>query len=498
MEGYKALPGALCALLSLAGCGFERPAQPAPDPSAAASREWDLPTRLRSCALCAAPSVDPTLEVTHGPLVGAVSDEDATLWARFSRSATFAVAYWPLGATQAARRCSDAGTATVESDHTAVVTLRDLEPHTTYEYELLASTDAEGACATPLSIRGQLTTLPAARRPGAVRFVSGADVSESAMPGFDDIRELAPSFVLLIGDNPYADSAEIDDYEGYRAIYHDVWSAPQFAQLFAETPLFMIWDDHEIMQNYWKGMDDARYAMARTLYDQYQGSHNPKPVHEGEIYYSFEAADIGFFVLDTRTHRSDNLAPDDEHKSMLGARQKQALEAWLVDNRYAVHVIVSSVLFADYSTTGHDSWSSFSTEREDVFDILAETGTKNAFVISGDQHWSAVIRNAHGDLDPYTLYEFQATPLASGERPAPLRRDAGLLALDNTHNCFAVFDVDTMSDPVELTYTLCAVGAPCRPGEEGFPISPTDLAMTELPYTLRFRGSAHGFELMTP
>jgi alkaline phosphatase D len=454
-------------------------------------------TRLRTCAICAKSTLDPQLEVTHGPLVGAVGDRYAKIWARFSSAATFAVAYWPVGEPDE-RQCSDPGTANPESDHTAVVRLSDLNPSTTYEYELLASTDADGGCANPLPISAQLTTLPEARTPGAIRFVTGADVAGSYIPAFDDVGQTSPHFVVLLGDNPYADAAEGNEYEDLRAMYHDVWSAPQFAGLFAETPLFMTWDDHEIMENYWKGKDDTRYEIARRLFDQYQGSHNPDPLHEGEIYYAFEAADVGFFVMDTRTHRSDNFAEDDANKSMLGARQKAALEEWLVDDRYAAHVIVSSVLYADFSTTGRDAWTAFRTERQDLFDIIAESGTRNAIVISGDQHWSAVIRNDHGDIDPYALFEFQATPIASGERDATMRRDEALLALDNRHNVFAVFDVDTTVEPIELTYTLCAVGAPCRPGEEDSPISPTQEALTEIPYTMQFRGGARGFELIEP
>jgi alkaline phosphatase D len=256
----------------------------------------------------------------------------------------------------------------------------------------------------------------------------------------------------------------------------------------------MIWDDHELVDNYFKGKDDAVHAFARPLYDEYQGSHNPDPLVDGELYYTFEAGDIGFFVLDTRSHRSRNSDPDGPDKTMLGSEQKQRLLAWLSANEHQVHVIVSSVLMSDFSTTGSDSWTAFSTEREEILTAIADEGTSHVIVISGDQHWSAIMRLDRGD-PPYSIYEFEATPIGFDERVAPMEADDRLLALDNTHHVFSVFDIDTRTSPPTIDYTLCAVGEACRPHDEAGPV--TSGSSTTVPYTVGFEGRDFGFELVS-
>lgn len=306
----------------------------------------------------------------------------------------------------------------------------------------------------------------------------------------------------MIGDNVYAGNkgrvaGDFDaSYALAQSLYLDIWGGQQFRRLFGRVPTFMIWDDHEIMENYWRGKDDFAYDVGRTLFDIYQGSHNPEPLVPGELYYSFRVGEVGFFVLDTRTYRDGNMEPDDADKTMLGAAQRQLFEEWLSGDDSAVHVIVSSVIFADFTTTGADPWTSFSVERDALLDTIAQNATKNTFIVSGDQHWSAVLHLTPGDVTPYSLYEFQTTPLGAGLRPAPEAPDDTALALDNTHQVFGVFDIDTRTEPPLLDFTLCAAGEPCEPHMEPAP-EITGAAAANVPYSVAFEGSARGF-IMVP
>jgi alkaline phosphatase D len=371
-------------------------------------------------------------------------------------------------------------------DYTAVAELEALTPSTEYAYRL----QTDGCEPGP---EYSFTTLPPEGRPGRIRFVTAGDINGGSVPGFDDIAEVTPDFVLMVGDNVYADgfgmSADV-----YRERYLKVWQGSQFQALFSHVAAFATWDDHELVDNYWDGKNDAVYDFASKLYDDFQGSRNPEPLVPGERYYAFHAADIGFFVLDTRTHRSPNKEPDSADKSMLGGPQKAALLAWLANDRSRVHILLSSVLMSPFSTTGNDSWTAFAIERDEILEAIAVNRPENLFVVSGDQHWSAVIRLDHDSAVPYTVYEFQATPLAFAERGAPDTTSDAVLALDNNHRVFGVFDVDTLANPPQLHYSLCVVGTACDPHQEPYP-SVRDGATT-VPYSVHFEGTADGFRLL--
>jgi alkaline phosphatase D len=183
---------------------------------------------------------------------------------------------------------------------------------------------------------------------------------------------------------------------------------------------------------------------------------------------------------------------NDADKSMLGTVQRQAFEEWLTRDDSRVHVIVSSVILSDFTTTGEDPWSSFSNERDALLKVLVEHATANTFVISGDQHWSAVLKLSPGELEPYSLYEFQTTPLGSGLRAAPQNIDDQVIGLDNKHRVFGLFDIDTRVDPPRLDFTMCAVSEPCDPHAESGPVS-VDVNTAVLPYSMFFEGSDRGF-----
>jgi len=438
----------------------------------------------RGDAAPAPPICEDEPQLSYGPVLGAITDRSVKVWARADRPGAFFVRVWREDTPDRVRTIE--GPPFLADDGFSVALVDELEPDTRYGYRL-----QHDECACPASY--SFETLPARGSSARIRFATAGDVEGADIPGFADIDGVAPAFVLMLGDNVYADGFG-EDEEVYRRRYDSVWGGAQFSELFAHRPAFMIWDDHELVDNYWNGKNPSVHAFARSLYDEYQGSHNPDPLVEGALYYTFEAADIGFFVLDTRSHRSRNSDPDGPDKSMLGGEQKQRLLAWLAANEYRVHVILSSVLISDFSTTGTDSWAGFANEREEILAAIAAEETNHVIAISGDQHWSAILRLDRGE-PPYTIYEFQATPLGFDERGAPLGIDDRVLALDNTHHVFSVFDIDTRADPPTIDYTLCAVGQACRPHDEPGPV--TGGSVTTVPYTVGFEGRNRGFELVS-
>ena len=79
-----------------------------------------------------------------------------------------------------------------------------LRAATSYTYSL-ATKRAHEPCATTVTEPMRFRTLPARGQPARIRFAVAADVTGSDVPGFADIQATDPDFVLMIGDNVYAD-----------------------------------------------------------------------------------------------------------------------------------------------------------------------------------------------------------------------------------------------------------------------------------------------------
>jgi alkaline phosphatase D len=245
-------------------------------------------------------------------------------------------------------------------------------------------------------------------------------------------------------------------------------------------------DDHEIQDNFWPGQSD-RYAPAREAYELYAQAHNPAPYRSDVLYYTLRSGDVAFFVLDDRSYRSSNKLADDEYKTMLGTQQKQDLVDWLTCEPAKLKVIVSPVIWNDWSTTGDDAWVSFTTEREELLGYIASEPIGDVLLLSGDQHWSAVFRFIR---DNYAFYEFLPTPLSKTRGTAPSAATDEILARDDDNFVYGVVDIDTTQDPINIALTLCALDKPCRPAEEPEPGTGLDVEgeSENVPFTIHLTG----------
>lgn len=164
----------------------------------------------------------------------------------------------------------------------------------------------------------------------------------------------------------------------YREIYRYYWGFRSIQQIFATTPMYMTWDDHEILDGYgsyvFKGDDDnvddelkfllpkegknrqiltwdERFTLykqmvsaGKQVYGEYQHSLNPKNKKAPDAYdYQFEQGTSAFYVLDGRGERDINLNPkskpsDVNPKSkttndVLGDEQWDRFEQWLAEQK---------------------------------------------------------------------------------------------------------------------------------------------------------------------
>jgi alkaline phosphatase D len=397
-----------------------------------------------------------------GPILGAVTNESVKVWIRSDRDTPWSVSVWPRDEPAQVRRF--AGPLLQSSTYdVGVVELTGLAPSTEYAYRVeLGLPYPEAAVAADSALSFHTLTRDGAS--GHLRFTVGADIDhDSDQPIFTRIATEAPDFAMLIGDQIYADRVE-PDLEGYTGEYTAAWNIAQLRELMSRVPMMMMWDDHEIRDNY-AGQGD-RIVPARAAYELFVHAHNPDPIRADELYYSFEAGDVSLFVLDVRSHRSRDRAPDDDDKTMLGKRQREDLLHWLSHAPGRIKVVVSPVTFSNFATTGDDAWKSFGREREEIFSYIDEHRIDDVLLIAGDQHWSGVFEY---DRPAYRLFEFEPTPLSKARALSSTAESSEILARDDDHFVFGVVDIDTRDEPASIDLTLCAADRPCDPGAEPEP-----------------------------
>jgi alkaline phosphatase D len=245
---------------------------------------------------------------------------------------------------------------------------------------------------------------------------------------------------LLLGDQIYADHRDEDDParpfladpQAVAAADEDTllqlyWSkyrrnfADQGFRSAAETvPLFMVWDDHELVNDFAGERTTPLYRAARRAYEAYQHGHNPDSADVGELYYVIRASEeLEIFVLDGRSFRSEGRV--EQPRSLLGRKQRERLLRWLLESRAAVKVIASPVMWADQARFSLnergapylDSWYLFADEREHILRFVLANRVHGVVLISGDAHWAAAYRfERRAEGARYTFVELSASPLA--------------------------------------------------------------------------------------
>lgn len=422
-------------------------------------------------------------QLRAGPVLGDVTNESVRIWIRAGAPLPWRVVLWPKAAPQS-KTVVEGSLPRREHDFTATLRLEKLSPSTTYHYQLEVGPRGKGT--------SDIKTFHTLREPntaGKLRIVVGADIAgDRDQPIFGQIEAVKPDLALFIGDQMYADKLE-SNFAAFATKYESNWNIPQLKQLMQTVPTFMMWDDHDIKDNYYKGSSE-RYKPARLAYELYVQQHNPAPLRKGDLYYQFQAGDISFFVLDVRSHRSNPESPEDAGKSMLGAEQLTELARFLVCAPGTFKVIVTPVTLSTWAK-GQDSWKSYAIERERLLSFIEDEGIDNVLVLSGDQHWSAVFLH---ERERSRFYEFLPTPLSKSIGHVPTELSKEIVGRDDDNFVFGVVDFDTTVKPATVALTLCAKDKPCAPGEEPAPTSSRDLegAAENVPFTVRFHADQVG------
>ncbi|MFC9091753.1 alkaline phosphatase D family protein [Streptomyces sp. NPDC057072] len=211
-----------------------------------------------------------------GPLLRYVDDSSATVWVEAGRPCTAQVRC-PSGAGGRARTFQVAG------HHYAIVPVTGLTPGTTETYEVLLDDTpvwpqpespyppSTIRTSDPEVVRVTFGSCRLAAPPQGRRDPVGPDALDTmaARLAADPDAE-RPDVLLLLGDQVYADETsravrgridsrrgltdppgvQVADYEEYTWLYHESWLDPEIRWLLSTVPSCMIFDDHDIIDDW--------------------------------------------------------------------------------------------------------------------------------------------------------------------------------------------------------------------------------------------------------
>jgi alkaline phosphatase D len=331
--------------------------------------------------------------LTHGPLVGAVTESSAVVWVRADSAAQVGIRYGTdpdlASYTETPQVAAEAST-----DYTAKISLSGLIPLTVYYIDVLVDDVSQLAAPYP-----RFETFAPPGEEVAFKFVVFSDFRRVIDGGLPHAETFAsadaeePAFVLIGGDFDHTNG---NNLEVKRQIFKNLYSLgndmDDFVNLiFRHYPVAHVWDDHDY------GCDngdklypikDVSLAVLGEFFPVY-------PMSQYGCWQRFSYGNADFFLMDSRSQRDPDTDPDGSDKSMLDgdnlgqSGQLHWLLRGLMESSARWKFVKTPSVF-NGTTSKPDSWSQFQYERELILGFIEANGIQGVVMISGDFHFGAI------------------------------------------------------------------------------------------------------------
>jgi alkaline phosphatase D len=430
---------ALGATVVVGACSAGDDAAPTSTPAPDATSAADTTVAPATPAATTRPSTPPTTTSTTPPttavrlpadpfLLGVTcGDPDATsvvLWTRLVGALPAVVdVAWELAADDSFDTIVDSGTTTATAAHGHCVhVVADVGGPVAYRFRAGGFTSPTGRAA------------PATGRPALKLATATCQHWETGFyAAHRDLVAWAPDVVVFLGDFIYEgasrpvgedrvrshDGPEASDLEGYRARYAQYLSDPDLQASRAACPWFVVWDDHEVENNYaglvpQDPVDQATFAGRRLAAYEAWWEHMPVRIErprdgaETVIHRRARFGDLlDLVLLDGRQFRSDQACggaelstepacPDalDPARTMLGAGQ----EAWVTEALGASRAawaaigqqtVVTDLRLPNGGILNYDQWDGYAPARDRLLAAAAPVAGRTV-VLTGDIHLAGV------------------------------------------------------------------------------------------------------------
>jgi alkaline phosphatase D len=445
----------------------------------------------------------------QGIAVGDVTSQSALLWVRTDGPMVVHFEWAPVAAWEMVSKMATAVAPVVrtpsfttgpETDFTLAVPIEGLMPATRYRYFVFVGTKGRDGTSTEARVaaRGEFMTLPDEKSQVPVTFAWSGDLGgqqrcrrgAAGYPIFDVMRAQQLDFFVFLGDTMYADNVcpsppnepgadfLATTLAEYRARHRDQRGAEALRRFLDSVPVYVIWDDHEV-RNDFAGPFDSRMPIGRQALREYW------PIRVAlddphRFYRTVRAgANLELFILDTRQYRSRNADKDGPEKTMLGERQLQWLLTGLAESTATWKAIVTTVPLSIpkggvFGISGNDGWAGgpgipgFERERQVIVDYILGRRLRNVVFLAGDvHHVQANVYDPDDDGTP-DFHEFVAGPLSAASdrntpaskklHPTTLISEAGYFNFGLVRVTRSSFDVTVLDDSgtTRFSYHLSA------------------------------------------
>jgi alkaline phosphatase D len=445
------------------------------------TRRQFLATALKASAAAGFPHIIRSQtgrpQLPQGVAAGDVTDGRAIIWSRADRAARMFVEYATSDRFANVRRVP--GPAALEtSDFTARVVLPELPAGERIFYRVLFQ-DLSDIRSWSDPVVGSFTTPPNVSRPRDVTIAWSADtvgqgwginLEWGGLRLYETMRRVRPDVLVHCGDTIYADQplvaeVKLDDgtiwknvvteakskaaetLDEFRGNYKYNLLDEHMRRFNAEVPQVVIWDDHEVRDNWYWERDlsrDERYrvksaallaARARRAFLEYQPI-VPPAEDVDRIYRNVSYGPlVEIFALDLRSYRGANSGNRqtrlDETSMLFGATQLAGLQARLAASRATWKIIASDLpiglvvrdvpaFYEAFANGDPGAASGRELEVADLLRFVRDRRIRNVVWITADVHYCAAhhydpARATFTDFDPF--WEFVAGPLNAGTFP---------------------------------------------------------------------------------
>jgi len=370
--------------------------------------------------------------ITHGPLIGDLTSDSVRIWVRSDTPNIVQLSISGIEQNFCAQSLN-------ETDNTVTIVANGLKPETRYEYSINGKHQTSWF----------FTTRPEIDSTATIAFGSCANEKEGSSKVWNRIDQDTVDALVLLGDTPYIDTT---DLQIQRKRYQEFAAVPAFSNLVSHTPLYCTWDDHDFGRNdtdgNLEGKEHSRQAFTENRPNPSFGEGN-----QG-IYTSFVQGPVEVFLLDARwfakTEISENNIP-----TLLGKQQWAWLELSLKASTSPYKILASGMIFNGATRPGKtDCWGQYPTEYYRLLSIIKRNAISGVILVSGDIHWSRVIKHDTASKIGYDLIEFITSPIHEKLISAANASHAGDLFSVGEINSFLLLEAKSTAEQQTLSMKI--------------------------------------------
>lgn len=356
--------------------------------------------------------------------------------------------------------------------HSVHVHVQQLQPSTDYWYRF-----RQGDALSPVGHTRTAPALNADVRQLRIALTSCQHYEQGEYIAHQEIAQQQLDFVLFMGDYIYESSNAqyaIRKHNGeeprtlvqYRQRYEQYKRDPHLQAAHAAHPWVLMWDDHEVVNDYANDQDRQfndpqqvlkRRAAAYQAYFEHQplllgpDADNPANMRLYDQLSWGKLADV--WTLDCRQYRSAQACRDpvrgggrmvvqcdelsDPNRSMLGVTQERWLTERLSTSKRQWKLVAQATQISSTSVpapTGraywNDAWDGYPEARKRLLQTVVDANLQNVVTLGGDVHCNVAANlrlEPNNPLSPIVASEFVTTSITSrglGDKPAALIRDS--------------------------------------------------------------------------